>query len=459
VSFLGGEHVVTGTSDGAMWVWNARDWKPASKLTAQNKCNIVGFLPSPDGTRLLSEGDDGVEKIWDTSDPGKPTLVIAFEIENRKWEGPWPAPVPVDRDVPVAGRPTAAAFTPDAQFLIATVEGALTVLNARTGRRIRALGKQLQKGRPFALSPNGKTVVMNTDRAVWAYPVDGGASRRLTDQGSTGEAFAFDPDGGRLAYSELNTGIHIVDAEQGGQLLMIATPSLLVPDQMRFSSGSDRLIGVGSPLRRVEDKSPSEQCALVLPAELRGEADKAADSLLHDLWQETFNVDKIREAIKTQPGIPADVRLRAATLAERMRDLPHTLAAEAWGLAKHPGRAATVYERAAKMATAAREQISDQSAPARLTALRALGIALYRAGKADESLGWLGGVAKVETESARPSPVTEGLLALALRACGKTKEAKEHFERMTALRKEDQWANDRDGEALSKEVTLMLKGP
>lgn len=176
-------------------------------LTGSNG-NIYELLMSPDGTRLVSIGDDGWIRLWDT---GSGKQITRFgEWPEEKWHN---------------GKPERIFFTPDSKYFAVNemYQGNVRQLNLRdvaTGDVIALLGQGY--GFSITASPDSSLLAVNTefnDFTVQIYSSE--TLEKIADlvcPGSTNEdvlanvfplALAFSPDGTRLYAGTDLSGIYV----------------------------------------------------------------------------------------------------------------------------------------------------------------------------------------------------------------------------------------------------------
>src|SRR5204863_4488118 len=66
--------IVCGNSDGALCVWNRKDFLSETKLTSTGNRSVKNFSSvavTPDGKTVVSGDDDGTVRLWDR-ETGKP---------------------------------------------------------------------------------------------------------------------------------------------------------------------------------------------------------------------------------------------------------------------------------------------------------------------------------------------------------------------------------------------------
>ena len=126
--------------------------------------------------------------------------------------------------------------------------GQQVAIPASSGRAIGAIQPQL--------SPDGETIALAYQGAIWRLPRDGGVMRRLTTDPSWDSDPAWSPDGKQIAYLTAGT-IGLIDAETGARVDLPTVRSVRGP--LRFHPDGKHLYancrtGAGFPLSHIRLK-------------------------------------------------------------------------------------------------------------------------------------------------------------------------------------------------------------
>jgi WD40 repeat protein/transcriptional regulator with XRE-family HTH domain len=181
-------------------IWDMATGQLLLTLTAQAGWDL-SLEYSPDGTRLLTAGNDGVARIYDAQS-GK--LALTVHADSSYF----------------------AAFSPDGQRLVTGGYNGLTrVWDAATGRALFQRVSTAAVVLGVAFSPDGQRLVTGTSNGtieIWdTYP-----DRELTTlAGATDQVFsvAFSPDGRRLVTGSADKRARLWDAASGQELSGLAS--------------------------------------------------------------------------------------------------------------------------------------------------------------------------------------------------------------------------------------------
>ncbi|THU97559.1 WD40 repeat-like protein [Dendrothele bispora CBS 962.96] len=223
-----GERIVSGSSDNAMRVWNARTGALEGEFQGHSDwINSVAF--SPDGERIVSGSRDKTVRVWNarTGAPdGDP-----FQGHNH--------------DV------TSVAFSPDGERIVSgSYDNTLRVWNARTG----ALeGDPFQGHREWvfsvAFSPDGERIVSGSrDKTLRVWNARTGVPEGDPFQGHSHwvTSVAFSPDGEKIVSGSCDKTVRVWNARTGvpegdpfqGHREWVRSVAFF-PDGERIMSGSD----------------------------------------------------------------------------------------------------------------------------------------------------------------------------------------------------------------------------
>jgi WD40 repeat protein/serine/threonine protein kinase len=238
---LKGDHAVAFSPDGKRLACGARDatvnvwdleaglaqmvknaWNPE---TAQPLLTLPGRTTglwsvafSPDGTLLLSGGEDGTVKVWDTT----------TRQEIRTFKVPW--------------NPTVNLSPDGTQFATACVHPSVKVWNVATGEVLHTLKGHLLAAWGVAFSPDGSRLASTSgDKTVkiWDATLDP-EGPALIGHGGDVRGVSFSPDGTQLASASSDGTVKLWDATTH-QLLRTFIGHAQEFDSVTFSPDGRRL--------------------------------------------------------------------------------------------------------------------------------------------------------------------------------------------------------------------------
>ncbi|MDD9965220.1 MAG: TIR domain-containing protein [Myxococcales bacterium] len=171
-----GTRMVTGGSDGMARLWNAITGQEVATIDARTASVLAAAL-SPDGKRLITAGRDDVARIWNAS-TGEAVGVLKGHrgevrtgvysrdgdyIATASWDGTakiWEADTlrPVVTLEGSGEEVDFVAFAPRGGRLVSGSRSGVALWDAPTGKRIAALGGQANRLRAAAFSPDGRRV-------------------------------------------------------------------------------------------------------------------------------------------------------------------------------------------------------------------------------------------------------------------------------------------------------------
>jgi WD40 repeat protein len=169
-----GTHILSGSRDQTVRVWEARTGKQLSVIKGHtDEVNSVAF--SPDSKRIVSGSDDTTVRMWDAY-TGKQLSVL---------EGHTKLVLSV-------------AFSPDGAHIVSgSSDRTFRIWDARTGKQLAVLKGHMDWVRSVTFSPDGAHIVSGSDdRTVWVW--DAHTGKQITEfEGHTDcvMSVSFSPDG------------------------------------------------------------------------------------------------------------------------------------------------------------------------------------------------------------------------------------------------------------------------
>lgn len=220
-------------------VMSSQTGEPYMAMT-QPTGDMADVAFSPDGTRLVSAGNDNVVTLWDTKS-GK-------VISKSKGHSYYIFSV---------------AYSPDGKYLVSgSRDKTVKLWDAHTGRAISTMKGHSIGVLSVAFSPDSKLVASGDDRGainLWSVP-SGKRVRTLSMDRSSVFSLAFSPDGKHLAAGGF-AWVQLWDAKTGQKTLGIKGRYLEVKS-VAFSSDGKRLAAAcGDGLVRVWDQADGMEIA------------------------------------------------------------------------------------------------------------------------------------------------------------------------------------------------------
>lgn len=271
-----GKQLVSGGSDGNVWLWNLSTGTPKHVLRGHDR-TVRSVAYSPDGIRVGSASEDGTVKIWNTANGeiertlrghASPARGVAFSPDgtalastsNDKTVKLWRVETGeeifelVGHQTPVRGL----AFSPDGRRL-ATTGGTVKLWNTVNGQEIASLVGHSDEIITVAFSPDGERLASGgSDRTIRIWNADSG-QETLTLRGHADTIFSvnFSPDGRRLASGGWGGRVIIWDANPIGSNPSQASQTIIGhagdsiyrvachPEGRQFAtSGADRTVKI-----------------------------------------------------------------------------------------------------------------------------------------------------------------------------------------------------------------------
>jgi WD40 repeat protein len=197
-----GRHLVTGSVNGAVKVWDAGTGAPIGTL-GTHKREIRGLIFSPDGKHLASTSSDGEVKLWDAqrlSEMPKARLSI-------------PARVP--------GPSLNVAFSPDGQWLATGgEENTVKIWDVGTGKPLGTLQGHSGDVYAVAVSPDGRWVASGGEDStvkVWDRHNEYKLVRSFRGHIGLVASLAFSPNSRRLVSGSRDKTVKLWDVSELGR--------------------------------------------------------------------------------------------------------------------------------------------------------------------------------------------------------------------------------------------------
>ena len=261
-----GNRIAAASGDEAR-VWNAEDGRLLATLTGHSSLvSSAVFSPDPDGSRIVTAGDDNTARMWDARS-GRLLATLAGHIKQVN----------------------SAAFSPDGKRIVtASDDGTARVWDPRDSHLMASLGPAYEVDlfasnmvNSVAFSPNGSRIVAASDddtASVWNAG-DGRLIATLSGHTDKVVSAVFSPDGSRIVTASDDKTARIWDAGDGRLLATLighadkVKSAVFSPDGTRIVTASDdntaRIWNAanGQPLAKLPgpDDSVSVNCAAFSP--------------------------------------------------------------------------------------------------------------------------------------------------------------------------------------------------
>jgi WD40 repeat protein/tRNA A-37 threonylcarbamoyl transferase component Bud32 len=188
-------------------IWDVSSGKKLMTLLGHEN-TIWSASYSPDGTRIVSGGEDKTVRVWNA--------ITGTEIMTLRGHSDYP-------DYPELSPVSSVAFSPDGQLIASgSYDYTVKIWNARTGAEVKTIQhSDLVSG--VAFSPDGKRLASAcSDNTIRIWDVATGDELQVLS-GHEGEALsvAFSPDGRRIASGSKDDTVRIWDAETGIEVLRL----------------------------------------------------------------------------------------------------------------------------------------------------------------------------------------------------------------------------------------------
>jgi WD40 repeat protein/class 3 adenylate cyclase len=238
-----GTRIVTAGEDGTARIWDATTGEPLLAF-ADHEGAVYSAAWSPSGERVVTTGTDGTARIWD-ADSGEELLVFSGHVGDV-WHADWS---PDGEYVVTAGAVSNSALIASGTGQIVS-GGVALIWDATTGETHGWLQIGLERVRS-QWSPDGTKIVSaagvgESYAPVWIW--DAASGKRLVsfDKHEDWTSSAdWSPDGGRVVSAGYDGTARVWDSATGEQLVVLVGHSAVVndadwsPDGEYIASGDD----------------------------------------------------------------------------------------------------------------------------------------------------------------------------------------------------------------------------
>ncbi len=203
-----GKLVAASDGDGFLSIYklDATDKKPVLKVQASEPTgqgiNAVAF--TPDGTKLITGGNDAVPRLTTSTDP-LGVMIPGSGVAIMKFPGH-------------SGRVNSVAINPDGTlFATAGSDKTIRIWDAKNGKALRAIQGHLDEIATLAIRPDGKQIASgSTDGTIRLWDLSATDEHRAaTDTKDSLWTAAFSPDGTRYATGGADKTLRIYNTAAG----------------------------------------------------------------------------------------------------------------------------------------------------------------------------------------------------------------------------------------------------
>jgi Tol biopolymer transport system component len=416
-----GTQLITGGQDNTLKLWDAKTGRELHTLKGHSGA-VHNVSYRPDGGQLASASEDGTVKIWDA--------YTGANIRTLKTNGI---------------RMNSVAYHPDGRRLASGGNINVVIWDADAGRELLTLEGHGNNVLSLAFNRDGTRVVSGSgDRSIALWDTETGARLR-TFKGHTNAvlSLAFSPDDNRLASASRDSTMQIWDVSTGQALRRLRGTG--------ESLGSGTFSKDGAFLAACDTKG-----AVLLwdarPLTPDGKAEIEAVGLLENLFAKPLAKRDVRASLQNLTMLDEAARHQAAKLIDLYQEeiVPQKYYTTAWSIVRHPySQVYDVQTAICQMRTAC--ELAPQEAKFRL----GLGVAHYRLGnfhpeKYAEALSLL-------ADCDQREPITLSVLAMTQHKLGRHDEAHTTLARARKIVKESAFGSA-DDKVLFDQAASLIDG-
>jgi hypothetical protein len=391
----------------------------------------------------------------------------------------------------------AVAYGPDGRTLAyGAFDHTVRLCEIASGRELRSLSGHNSDVFDVAYSPDGRTLASaGADRAVKIWDAATGTELRvLLGHDDWVWSLKFSPGGRRIASVSRDQTIRLWDVDTGQELLRFPGPSESKIFSLAFSpNGLTLACGNGDRTVKLWEAAPSNSDV---------QASREALGVVEFLFAQSLSANQVRDRIRNDPTLDAEVRHRALALAEsheqnlvvheaeravfsrlgagmfrpeavaslrddpalsesvrrraldlagHLPEVPYSLNEKSWSVVSRPDAEAAAYCRALRQAELACRLVPEDG-----EFLTTLGAAQYRLGRDAEAAATLMLADEILTRIGVDSGVERlALLALTQHRLGKVAEARAAMDRLRQVVTQPQWIVSEPGLALLHEIKAL----
>jgi dipeptidyl aminopeptidase/acylaminoacyl peptidase len=517
-----GKHLISGSEDGMVKVWDARINREAVKL-AGHQTPVTSVAFSPDGKRIVSTGDDWMVKLWDvesgtemmlfhTGSHDKAMCPVAFSPDGKLiasscsrgtikvWDAETAADVATLSGM--GPRSWGVAFSPDSSRVVAAswtmaetsevVETVIKIWDVRKGVEILNIPLVGSMAMSVAFSPDGQRIVSGAwDGRIRIWEASNGADiMTIKAHEMPIHCVAFSPDGKSIISASGDRTTKIWDAITGTETMTLrghgdrVVSAQFSPDGKRIITGSndgtaklwDAVTGaelLTFPSQRGADDvafSPDGKTIAVGTFEGRVILWESAPPVGgYETRRNGAAAQKIVDELYKKHNFYYDVidKLQSdKTLDETMKKLALQIAnSRKWEDAEKLKERSwevvrlSVGDPNAYRAALANAEKANTLEPNDPSIFNLVGAAQYRVGSYEDALKTLTKSEQILSAAGEePNPANMAFTAMALHQLGRPEQAKVALERLRSLLKDERFAQDEQAKAFLAEAEKLIEG-
>jgi WD40 repeat protein/cytidylate kinase len=225
-----GQHIVSGSQDKTVRVWNAQTGDQVAVLEGHSK-SVSSASFSPDTQQIVSGSWDKTVRVWNAQTGDKGAV-----LEGH------------------GDRVTSASFSPDGQQIVSgSHDDTVRVWNAQTGNQLAVLEGHSHWVNSTLFSSDGEKIVSGSrDKTVRVWNAQTGNQLAVLEGHSTYVSSAsFSPDGQQIVSASWDKSVRVWNAQAGDQVAVLeghsegVTSASFSPGRQQIVSGSrDKTIRV-----------------------------------------------------------------------------------------------------------------------------------------------------------------------------------------------------------------------
>jgi WD40 repeat protein/serine/threonine protein kinase len=258
------------------------------------------------------------------------------------------------------------------------------------------------------------------------------------------DCLAFSPDGTRLATGGRDQTVRLWDADTGQYLLTLTGPRSPILS-LAFRPDCEELAALSLGGFVHIWHAPAKEI----------QRSQAASALVESMFQELLLKSDVVSRLKAYTNLDEAIRALALGFAERHQEKPaEELNVRSWQIARAPVATPDAYRRALRLAQAACAQQPNNGA-----ILNTLGVAQYRCALYREALDTLRRSDQLNAkQSGQSEPADLAFLAMSAHRLGQAQEAAAYLERLRAMMKKPNAAENQDNLSFLREAEALLNG-